>query len=224
MRLDPKVVIMIANARNHSDVAMPGNTRPASLDLAAAPCASGLTSKPPVIARRGAKTFAILMSNLLYQIAGCGESLALNVAQHTPPAVPVMASESAAVPQNSAVADFKAFALNALLLPLLDDEVPARWADPSLSVDCDDARVTVDGGRPDVGAPVSQSFKVHWHMENCTPLGADLALSGDVELRVESGEHGYTARVEPVSLKVGFPGGVKTLNEPFLANLAVAVE
>jgi hypothetical protein len=59
-------------------------------------------------------------------------------------------------------AGFTTFALNALLLPLLDDDVPARWADPSRSMDCNDARVTVDGAHPGVGSYVPSAFTVPW--------------------------------------------------------------
>jgi hypothetical protein len=56
--------------------------------------------------------------------------------------------------RNEATAQFVAFALNALLVPLFDDDLPPRWADPSLSFDCDAGDVTIDDAPLDIGAPV----------------------------------------------------------------------
>ena len=121
-----------------------------------------------------------------------------------------------------ASADFKAFALNALLVPLLDDELPSRWADPSLSVDCEHARVTVDGALPDVGAPVPRdAFTLRWQMERCNPLDGYFELSGEVEIRVEPAAGGYIAVVHPTSLQVISTEGTDILSESFTARLGV---
>jgi len=61
--------------------------------------------------------------------------------------------------------------LHALLLPLLDDEVSARIADPSLALECADAEVTLDGNRLDIGAPIPTTFALRWTMDRCQPLG-----------------------------------------------------
>lgn len=123
---------------------------------------------------------------------------------------------------SQAARDFKAFALNILLVPLLDDDLPTRWADPSLSVPCDDAFVTIDGKRPDVGAPVpGEAFTLHWHMERCNPLDGYFELSGDVELRVEPQPDGYTASVRPIDLQVISLYGVDALDEGFTARMNV---
>ena len=121
-----------------------------------------------------------------------------------------------------ASADFKAFALNALLVPLLDDDLPSRWADPSLSVECEHTRVTVDGALPDVGAPVPRDgFTLRWQMERCNPLDGYFELSGEVEIRVEPGAGGYTAVVHPMGLQVISTEGVEVLDQPFTARLGV---
>jgi len=165
---------------------------------------------------------AVLSGALLCQIAGCGRLSEPLPIRPDASSTPSSGALSSANPSNSAaLKDFTTFALNALLLPLLDDDVPARWADPSLLMDCHDARVTVDGDRPDVGAPVPAAFRVRWHMEGCTPLGQGLELSGDVDLSVESNEVGYTAHVHPKGLKVSSITGVQTLSDPFTARLAV---
>ena len=119
--------------------------------------------------------------------------------------------------------NFMPFALNALLLPLLDDDVPSRWTDPSLSLDCNNGRVTIDGHRLDVGAPVPGAFTVRWHMERCTFLGRDLELSGEVELRVKAAADAYVAHVHPRGLRVSTANGAQTLTEPFEARLGIDV-
>ena len=104
---------------------------------------------------------------------------------------------------NEATAQFMAFALNALLVPLLDDDVPPRWADPSLAFDCDAGAVKVDDAPLDVGAPVpDQAFTVRWHMERCAPFDDAMQLTGDVELRVEPRGTDYRAVVQPLQLHV----------------------
>jgi hypothetical protein len=123
---------------------------------------------------------------------------------------------------DSATVDFKTYALNALLVPLLDDDSPPRWADPSLSVDCDAAQVTVDGAPLDIGAPVREgSFTVQWHMKRCTPFDSYLEVSGDVELRVESSGAGYRAVVLPSPLHIDSPQSHGVLTEPFVRELSI---
>lgn len=145
----------------------------------------------------------------------------------SPSALPVVQSGAALAKPlrhgpTRASADFKAFALNALLVPLLDDDLPSRWADPSLSVDCEHARVTVDGALPDVGAPVPRhGFTLRWQMDRCSPLDGYFELSGEVEVRVEPGIDGYTAVVDPVGLQVISTEGVEVLDQPFTARLGV---
>lgn len=120
----------------------------------------------------------------------------------------------------AAAAIFKTYALNALLVPLLDDEVPARWAEPSLALDCDGARVTVDGATLDIDAPVPTGpFVVRWQMQNCELPGSAMALSGEVELRVVQMGGEYQAQVQPIALQIASASGVQTLTEPFAARM-----
>jgi len=114
---------------------------------------------------------------------------------------------------------FKVFAMNALLVPLLEADVPARYADPAWSLDCADANVTVDGARLDIGAPIPDAFTVKWRMDMCYPLGAQLELSGDVELVVQREGDSYLAIVRPEGLRVRSKFGVDVLTEPFAARL-----
>lgn len=127
---------------------------------------------------------------------------------------------SQASPTSAIVREFSTFALNALLLPLLDDDVPARWADPSISVDCYGARVTIDGDRLDVGAPVPSTFMLRWHMDGCMPLGTDIELSGDVDLMVQTEASGYRASVRPKGFRITTTHGTETMTETFTAFLA----
>ncbi len=126
------------------------------------------------------------------------------------------------VRQSQAARDLQTFALNVLLLPLLDDDQPSRWADPSMAFDCDAADVRIDGRRPDVGAPVPpEAFTVRWTLRGCEPLDSYVQVSGDVELRVEPVAGGYRARVRPLGLQVTSSAGVETLSEAFDARLSV---
>lgn len=170
-------------------------------------------------ARRSSSTFtAPLLGIVLCLVSGCGVSSGSTERQVAPP-LHAETRASGSVGHDATVDDFAQFALNALLLPLLDDDVPARWADPSLSVDCNDAHVTVDGRRPDVGAPVPEKFKVRWHMDDCVPLGEYMKVSGDVELEVELGAGGYRARVKPDGLTVRTSTGLHPVTGAFTATL-----
>lgn len=121
------------------------------------------------------------------------------------------------------VRDFRAFALNALLLPLLDPEIesPGRWADPSFAFACLDGSVTVDGERPDVDAPVPDSFTVRWRLDRCTPLSSRVEVSGEVDLHVELHPGEYVARIVPTGLTLSSAEGVDPLSEPFIARLSI---
>ena len=134
------------------------------------------------------------------------------------------------LPDNFAIADFKAFALNALLIPLLDDAVPPRWLDPftttstSLAIDCISASVTVDGKPIVPNAPLpSTAFTLHWHLNRCALLNsASATLTGDVELLVfHDGDH-YSASVRPNALQVVWLDGSASLNERFGASTPIS--
>jgi hypothetical protein len=134
------------------------------------------------------------------------------------------------LPDNFAIADFKAFALNALLIPLIDDAAPPRWLDPftttstSLAIDCTSASVTVDGKPIVPNAPLpSTAFTLHWRLNRCALLNSAVAtLTGDVELLVfHDGDH-YSASVRPGALQVVWPTGSAALNERFAASTPIS--
>lgn len=180
------------------------------------------TTAPGRSAQRIPRTFgrcSLLASIVLLCLAGCNRPV---VSVPSTPGERPAPRQSAAPPASSnerATADFKHFALNALLVPLLEEDVPARYADPSWSVDCADADVTVDGARLDIGAPMPHAFTVRWRMDRCFPLGAQLELSGDVELVVRREGDTYSAIVRPEGLRVRSNFGVEVLAEPFAARL-----
>ena len=120
---------------------------------------------------------------------------------------------------------FKRHALNALLVPLLDDAEPARWTDVALRYQCGPlTHVDVDG-RPMVpGTPVpATAFSVRWHIDQCWPFeGASVELSGVVELTVFHEDLGLTAIVSAASLDVSTASGMVRFDAPFAAALKLA--
>jgi hypothetical protein len=117
---------------------------------------------------------------------------------------------------------FMKFALNALLVPLLDDDSPPRWADPTLAYDCEALDVQVDDERLDVGAPVHDGgFTVRWHMERCTPFDGSFELTGDIELKVEPIGGGYRVDLQPAQFHVVSAQGHEVLTQPFTARMSV---
>ena len=67
---------------------------------------------------------------------------------------------------------FKVFALNALLIPVLDDDVPSRWTEPFALMSCVGSTLTIDGKPVIPGSRVpSASFLMRWSMNQCTALG-----------------------------------------------------
>ena len=115
---------------------------------------------------------------------------------------------------------FERFALNVLLVPLLDDDEPARWTDTAVQHQCGPrTHVEVDG-RPMVpGTPIpATAFTVRWHIDQCWPLDdPSLALSGTVDLLVFHEDLGLSAVVSAGSLVVSTPGGVMRMGAPFAA-------
>ncbi len=122
-----------------------------------------------------------------------------------------------------AVRDLHAFALNFLLVPLLDADLPDRWADPRLTMSCDDAQVLIDGAVPLAGGPVAaRSFTVHWQMQRCSVFAGPFSMTGAVTLHVAKGAEGYTARVSPQQLQIATADGMTLVSAPFTAHLQVA--
>jgi hypothetical protein len=120
--------------------------------------------------------------------------------------------------------ELERFALNALLVPLLDDDWPPRWTDVAVEHFCGpDTRVTIDGLPLRPGAPMpATAFTVRWQMERCMPMGFETPeLSGEVELHVSHADGGLSALVLPQGLAVATPAGRSWLTGPLTARMSL---
>ena len=127
-------------------------------------------------------------------------------------------------PESLTLAEFKGFLLNALLIPLLDDDTPSRWVDPwfvttsSIALACNGARVSVDGKPLAAGDRVPPiAFTLRWEMDRCSALNEAVWLSGAVELLVFHDGDSYSASVRPEMLRVVSGVGDEVLRKPFSA-------
>jgi len=121
--------------------------------------------------------------------------------------------------------DLYRFALNALLVPLLDDAEPLRWTDAALDLDCGPGtRVLVDDAPLVPGAPVpAGAFTVRWLIDWCRPLGvASVELSGVVDLQGHRVADGLHARVTSERLVVSSVMGSTRLRGVFAAAMSMA--
>jgi hypothetical protein len=120
--------------------------------------------------------------------------------------------------------DIERFALNYLLLPLIDDTHPMRWADPSLGLVCGGAsQVLVDGRPLEVGAPLpTKGFAVQLLLSRCSPAVEDsLEFHGAVDMLVSHASGQLRALVQPRHLTVLTAHGRTSLTAPFTACLAL---
>jgi hypothetical protein len=133
---------------------------------------------------------------------------------------------SARAVDDSMAADLVArFALNALIAPLLDDDVPPRWTDIGLKHYCGPAtRVEVDGKPMVPGSRLpATAFTMRWHLDQCWPFDtATTELSGSVELLVFHEDTGLSAVVIPERLVIGGATTSNRLSQPFAAVLSLA--
>lgn len=157
-------------------------------------------------------------------LAGCGKAALLNDVAPKKPRAQAAQLERAqrAAQRQEASRQFMKFALNTFLVPLLDDDAPPRWADPTLSYDCESLDVQVDDAPLDVGAPVHDgAFTVRWHMERCTPFDGTVVLSGDIVLKVEPLGGGYRVDLQPAQFHVVSAQGHEVLTQPFTARMSL---
>lgn len=121
---------------------------------------------------------------------------------------------------------FSRFALNALLVPLLDDNDPPQWTDVALHHFCGPAtRVEINGQPlvPGTAVPAT-AFTVRWHIDQCWPLdyGA-FELSGHVDLLVFHEDTGLSAVVSAQRLRISTAKGSGQMSAPFAASMATGV-
>lgn len=131
----------------------------------------------------------------------------------------------AAMPDAPMPVDLYRFALNALLLPLLDDSIPLRWTDVAIDYSCEPGTgVTVDGEPLVAGKLIpAKAFTVRWNMDRCAPMGPEsVALSGSVELLVFHEDAGLSAVVMPDRLRVDSHMGRTWLHGPFAAETSLS--
>jgi hypothetical protein len=120
--------------------------------------------------------------------------------------------------------DFSQFALNALLVPLLDDAEQPRWTDIAVDLSCGPATwVDVDGKPlvPGAGVPAT-AFTVRWNMDRCRPLSPAVEMSGVVELLVFHDDTGLSAVVDAQRLAIAGAKGTGRLGAPFAASMSLS--
>jgi uncharacterized membrane protein YfcA len=103
-------------------------------------------------------------------------------------------------------ADFRRYALNALLVPLIDEsELRPRWTVPHELLNCGPGTgIRIDGQPLARGADVPPgAFTVQWQIDHCLPFGPDgTELAGQVELDVFRDDEGFSAIVRPRGLRL----------------------
>lgn len=116
---------------------------------------------------------------------------------------------------------FERHALNALLVPLLDDESDTQsWADPSLSMPCGPATtIKVDGRALEPGTPQPRrAFVLTWTLDRCEPFGIEgPVMSGHAELDVFRDDEGLSAIVRLQDLLLERQGRLARMTKTFTA-------
>ena len=100
---------------------------------------------------------------------------------------PAKAELRPALGAEPAIETFRRFAVNALVLPLIDDAEPPRWNLQALHWICDGrGQVAVDGQPLIGGAPVPVGeFSVRWNLDRCAPLqGSGVLVDGQITFTV----------------------------------------
>ena len=108
--------------------------------------------------------------------------------------------------------------LGAVLVPAFDgDSVPLRWADAGTRAHCGpNTAVRVNRQPLEAGALVPDvPFELDWLMDGCRPFGEDgPRFDGRVRLMVFREDWGFSATVEPTSLRVSSADSVVTCTQP----------
>ena len=119
-------------------------------------------------------------------LAGCWADA--RIGRSEPPASPAAPRAAPARPLD-AVQWLRRHAIHILLVPLLDEETPSRWAVRTADDPCfDDGDVTVDGVALDGGTALPTAFTVERRFRGCRLFADDrLELTGTVTLSVETG-------------------------------------
>lgn len=167
--------------------------------------ASGPWQQVKKIRRVDRQTMRVAAIPLIWLIAmvtiGCLPS------HHSPAATPAATEprlariDRVATVAPAALAHVTTFAFNALVVPLLDDAEPPRFADPRQPLLCaEETEVRVDGQSLVPGSPVpSGAFTLQWDLRMYCPFGPDDALlDGRVNVLVfRDDERGMDILVQP---------------------------
>lgn len=144
---------------------------------------------------------------------------------HATPHPPTRAIAATPAAPSDDEAAFQRRALNVLLLPLVDDDEPPRWAAVEARDDCGAApRVSVDG-RPVVAGEAlpARAFQLVWSGTTCGGFGDDIVeVSGTVTLWIFHDGDAWSAVVEPDRLRVVTGGGGFVLTRRFAARTPLA--
>lgn len=128
---------------------------------------------------------------------------------------------------DEAVQTFQRFAVNALVIPLIDDDVtPPRWTLQAMDWICDGRGVVAIDDKPLVaGDPVpTGNFQVHWNLKRCPPLqGGELLVEGDITLAVSNSGTDLRAQIFAANLSVEtFAGGRRVAPDSAWTSAATA--
>ena len=140
------------------------------------------------------------------------------------PIHPSDAPNQNSMPDAQMPVDLYKFALNAFLVPLLDDNVPPKWTYIGIDFMCDAGTSVMVDGEPMVsGKPIPvKAFIVRWEMDRCLPLGrGSVELTGTVEMVVARNAKGLSATVTPIAMRVDSNFGRAWLRGPFKAETAM---
>jgi hypothetical protein len=136
------------------------------------------------------------------------------------------ARASAARAGEAVETEWQRWALHALLVPLLDDDLPVNWAEPTTLTPCTEgSSVTVDGAQIRYGTPLAAGpFALRWKLVDCWPLGDDRwGLDGEVEMTIVVGADRILAQVRPQGLTARTRHGRQPLSLPFEARVWLQV-
>ena len=140
------------------------------------------------------------------------------------PLHPADAFTQDSIPDARMPVDLYKFALNAFLVPLLDDDVPPKWTYLGFDLMCDAGTTVMVDGEPMVSGktiPV-KAFTLRWEMDRCNPFGRDsVELTGTVEMVVVRSAKGLSAKVTPIALRVDSFDGRARMRGPFKAEMAI---
>jgi hypothetical protein len=164
-------------------------------------------------------------SALAASLVGIAVAVLGSLGGHTPVSaarsMPDKLAASLAV-ERSITAEFSRFALNALLVTLIDDDEPPRWSDVALNDICGPAtHVEVDGLPLVHGSTLpAAAFTVRWSMDQCAALEA-FELQGVVDLLVFHEDTGLSAVVSPRGLTVFSAKGSGRMRAPFASSMSL---